>query len=71
MSVSSSEYWSVVGTDGVEVALNQYAWSVQSYGDLHGVFLRCEVRIRSTRTVLGSRSVRRWLGLVPSCCRCS
>ena len=32
MSVSSSEYWSVIGTDGVEVALNQYAWSVQSYG---------------------------------------
>ena len=32
MAVSSSEYWSVIGTDGVEVALNQYAWSVQSYG---------------------------------------
>ncbi len=32
MAVSSSEYWSVVGTDGVEVALNQYAWSVQSFG---------------------------------------
>jgi len=32
MAVSSNEYWSVIGSDGVEVALNQYAWSVQNYG---------------------------------------
>jgi len=32
MAISSVEYWSVIGLDGVEIPLNQYAWAVQSFG---------------------------------------
>ena len=32
VALSSDEYWSVIGLDGVEVPLNQYAWAVQSFG---------------------------------------